>query len=109
MQITNGEKRINCTQGAKTRRGGETGGRQGPAMAVVTIIYERNHSYDILRLRLHLSKMFYNTCLTMPAAVGSEKGRAEGEGGVCGWVVCGRKCVLYVHASVSCVWPSYTT
>lgn len=37
--------------------------------AGVTIIYERNHSYDILRLRLHLSKkkMFYNTCLTMPA------------------------------------------
>lgn len=82
MQITNGEKRINCTQGAKTRRG-ETG---APAMAVVTIIYERNHSYDILRLRLHLSKMFYNTCLTMPAAVGSEKGRAEGGGGVCGCV-----------------------
>lgn len=58
-------------------------------MEVVTIIYERNHSYDILRLRLHLSKMFYNTCLTMPAAVGwggSVGGYRGGvEGSVCVW------------------------
>lgn len=72
--------------------GSEGGWAPLPAMAVVTIIYERNHSYDILRLRLHLSKMFYNTCLTMPAAVGKRRG-SEGEscgecvavGGVCVW------------------------
>lgn len=67
--------------------GGKTGGETGaplPATAVVTIIYERNHSYDILRLRLHLSKMFYNTCLTMPAAVGSGKGEGRLVGSV--WV-----------------------